>query len=333
MEKKTPSGKLNFAIMGAGHIAAKMARTLDFLRGEVHPYAVASRSLERAEAIRSESGFERAYGSYAEMLADENVDVVYVATPNHVHVAQAKECLAAGKHVVCEKPFALSAAEAESVFSLARERGLFVLEALWTRFQPAARLMREVMASGEIGTPRFLQASFALAIAHKERVKQPGLGGGALLDLGIYPLNFAAMHFGLDGIRRISSAATLSPEGVDDQSSVTIEYADGRMASLTTSMTAAYGTTSRIAGTLGCIDAPQLTRCESFVVRMVPSGKERVVSCPFDFNGYEYEIRAAAAAIRAGRLECPEMPWRETAAIAKIMDDLRREWGCASCTQ
>ncbi len=333
MEKKPPSTKLNFAIMGAGHIAAKMARTLDFLRDEVSPYAVASRSLARAEAIRAESGFARAYGSYAEMLADDNVDVVYVATPNHLHVAHAMACLAAGKHVVCEKPFAMSAAEAESVFSQARERGLFVLEALWTRFQPAARLMREVLASGEIGTPRFLQASFALAIAHKERVKRPELGGGALLDLGIYPLNFAAMHFGLDGIRRISSAATLSPEGVDDQSSVTIEYDDGRMASLTTSMTAAYGTTSRIAGTLGCIDAPQLTRCESFVVRQVPSGVERVVECPFDFNGYEYEIRAAAKAIRAGCPECQEMPWRETVAIAKIMEDLCRDWGCASSVQ
>ncbi len=333
MEKKAPSSKLNFAIMGAGHIAAKMARTLDFLRGEVNPYAVASRSLERAETIRAASGFERAYGSYAEMLADDRVDIVYVATPNHLHVAHAKACLAAGRHVLCEKPFALSAADAESVFAMARARGLFVLEALWPRFQPAARLMREVVASGEIGAPRFLQASFALAIAHKERVKRPEYGGGALLDLGIYPLNFAAMHFGLDGIRRISSAATLSPEGVDDQSCVTLEYADGRMASLTTSMTAAYGTSSRIAGTLGCIDAPQLTRCESFTVRQIPSGEERAVACPFDFNGYEYEVRAAAAAVRAGRLECPEMPWRETVAIAKIMEDLRRGWGCALSPQ
>ena len=325
----TRSDKLNFALLGAGHIAGKMARTLDFLRDEVRPYAVASRDLARAESLRAERGFDRAYGSYAEMLADPAVDVVYVATPNSCHFRQMKDCLAAGKHVLCEKPFTLTVAEAEEVFALARSRGLFVMEALWTRFQPAARLIREVLASGEIGAPRFLQASFGLAISQKERVKQPALGGGALLDLGIYPLNFAALHFGLSGIRRISSASTLSPEGVDDQSSVTLEYEDGRMASLTTSMTAAYGASGRIAGTLGCIDLPMLTTCQSFVVRQIPSCEERVVRCPFECNGYEYEVRAVARAIRDGRLECAEMPWDETLAITRIMEGLRREWGAA----
>ncbi len=317
---KPQSGKLNFAILGAGHIAAKMARTLDFLREEVNPYAVASRDFSRAEAIRAESRFERAYGSYAEMLADSAVDVVYIATPNSFHHAQMLDCLMAGKHVICEKPFTLTVAEAEEVFALARSRGLFVLEALWTRFQPAVRLIREVIASGEIGTPRFLEACFGLAISHKERVKNPALGGGALLDLGIYPLNFAAMHFGLADIRRIHSAATLSREGVDDQSTITLEYNDGRMAALTTSMTAACGAFGRISGTLGHIELAQLTRCESFTVRLVPSDKARVVQCPFDFNGYEYEVRAAAAAIRAGRLECDEMPWKETLAVCGVME-------------
>ena len=323
---KPQSDKLNFAILGAGHIAAKMARTLDFLREEVNPYAVASRDISRAEAIRTASRFARAYGSYAEMLADPAVDVVYVATPNSFHHAQMMDCLAAGKHVLCEKPFALSVAEAEEVFALARSRGLFVLEALWTRFQPAVRLIHDVIASGEIGTPRFLEACFGLAISHKERVKNPALGGGALLDLGIYPLNFAAMHFGLTDIRRIHSAATRLPEGVDDQSVTTLEYADGRLATLTTSVTAACGAFGRLSGTLGHIEVPQLTRGESFTVRLVPSDKARVVQCPFDFNGYEYEVRAAEAAIRAGRLECDEMPWKETLAVCGVMEGLLRQW-------
>ena len=314
--------KLNFALLGAGHIAGKMARTLDFLRDEVRPYAVASRDLARAEAIRAESRFDRAYGSYDEMLADPAVDVVYVATPNSCHYRQMLDCLAAGKHVLCEKPFTVASSEAEEVFAMAKARGLFVMEALWTRFQPAVRQIRDVIASGEIGEPRFLEACFGLAISHKERVKNPALGGGALLDLGIYPLNFAAMHFGLDGVRRIHSAATFSPEGVDDQSSITLEYADGRMAALTTSMTAACGAFGRISGTLGHIELPQLTRCEAFTVRLVPSDKARVVQCPFDFNGYEYEVRAAAAAIRSGRLECDEMPWSETLAVSRVMEQV-----------
>ena len=324
-------GELRFAILGAGHIAGKMARTLAFLRNEVRPYAVASRDIGRARAIADESGFEKAYGSYEEMLADDAIDVVYVATPNNLHVEHALACLAHGKHVLCEKPFALTADDARRVFDEAKKRGLFVMEAMWTRFHPAARLIDDVIAYGEIGTPRYLQATFGLAISGKERVVRPELGGGALLDLGIYPLNFAAMHFGLPDMSRteaMTSAATLLETGVDDQSTITFDYGDGRIASLSTSITAGMGAYGRIAGTLGCIEVPALTRCEGFIVRSVPSGDERRVECPFDFNGYEYEVRAVAKAISEGCVECPEMPWSETIALAGVMEALRRQWRC-----
>lgn len=323
---------LRFAILGAGHIAGKMARTLDFLRGEVRPYAIASRDIGRAMVIANESGFDKSYGSYDEMLADDDVDVVYVATPNNLHVEHTLACLAHGKHVICEKPFALSAGDARRVFDEAEKRGLFVMEAMWTRFHPAVRLIHDVIASGEIGKPRYLQATFGLAISGKERVARPELGGGALLDLGIYPLNFAAMHFGLPDMSRpdaMTSAATLLGTGVDDQSTITLDYGDGRIASLSTSITAAMGAYGRIAGTLGCIEVPALTRCEGFIVRSIPSGDERRVDCHFDFNGYEYEVRAAAKAICAGRTECPGMPWSETLALAEAMESLRRKWHCA----
>lgn len=320
------NGKLNFSILGAGHIAEKTASVLDFLRGDLNPYAIASRDIAKAAKLKEDYHFEAAYGSYAEMLADKDVDVVYIATPNTFHFEQMKMCLAARKHIICEKPFTMKASEAEEIFAIAKEKKLFVLEAVWTRFQPAVKLIHDVIDSGEIGSPRFIQASFGLAISHKERMKKPELGGGALYDLGIYALNFAAMYFGLDGIRKIDSTATLTDEGVDDQSTVTIVYEDGRMASLTTSMTAAYGTSCRIAGTLGQISAPELTRCRSFTVSRIPSGETREVKCDFDFNGYEYEFRAAAKAISDGKSECAEMPWRETAAITKIMEDLCASW-------
>lgn len=324
---QTISRKLNFAILGTGHIAAKMAKTLDFLRDEINPYAVASRSLEKSKKLAEANCFAKAYGSYAEMLSDPEVDVVYIATPNTFHFEHAKMCLSAGKHIICEKPFTMKASEADEIFALARERKLFVLEAVWTRFQPAVKSIRDIITSGEIGAPRFIQAMFGLAVSGKDRMKLPSLGGGALYDLGIYAIHFAAMYFGLDSIRRISSAATLSPDGVDDQSTITIEYNDGRMASLATSMTAAYGTSSRIAGTLGFIDAPQLTRSDYFRVCQIPSNASRDVTCLFDFNGYEYEIRAAARAIADGRLECEEMPWSETLAVTRLMENLTREWG------
>lgn len=326
-------GQLRFAILGAGHIAGKMARTLDFLRGEVRPYAVASRDIGRARAIADECGFDKAYGSYEEMLADGDVDVVYVATPNNLHVEHALACLAHGKHVLCEKPFAMSADGAQRVFDEAARRGLFAMEAMWTRFQPAARLIREVISSGEIGHPRYLQATFGLNIAAKERVARPELGGGALLDLGIYPLNFASMHFDLPDefwSGATISRATLLGTGVDDQSSITIDCGDGRLACLSTSVTAAMGAYGRIAGTLGCIEVPALTRCEGFIVRSIPSGDERRVECPFDFNGYEYEVRAVARALAEGRTECPEMPWAETMRMTRAMEALRAAWGCQS---
>lgn len=320
------NGKLNFAILGAGHIAGKMARTLDFLRDEANPYAIAARDFDRAERLRAECNFKVAYGSYADMLADPAVDVVYVATPNALHFGHCRMCLAAGKHVVCEKPFTTTAADAAALFALAREKRLFMLEAVWTRFQPAVKIIRNIIASGEIGAPRFLQASFGLAISHKERMASPALGGGALFDLGLYPLNYAGMYFGLD-FESATSCATLTPGGVDDHSVVALKYRDGRLATLTTSMTAAMGTSGRIAGTLGYIDTPQLTRCETISVCKIPSGKTRTIPCPFDFNGYEYEIRATTKAIAEGRLECAEMPWSETLALTGLMENLRREWG------
>lgn len=319
-------GKLNFAILGAGHIAAKTASVLDFLRDELTPYAIASRDIAKASKLKDAYHFTVAYGSYAEMLADSNVNVVYIATPNTLHYEQMKMCLAAGKNVICEKPFTMKTSEAEEIFAIAQEKKLFVLEAVWTRFQPAVSLIRNAIKSGEIGVPRFIQASFGLAISHKERIKSPELGGGALYDLGIYAINFAAMYFGLSGIKKIDSSATLSPEGVDDQSTITIIYEDGRMASLTTSMTAAYGTSGRIAGTLGHINTPELTQCRSFSIRKIPSNEVREVKCDFDFNGYEYEFKSAVQAISEGKLECAEMPWSETIAITKMMEELYAGW-------
>lgn len=314
--------KLSFGILGAGHIAAKMARTLDFLRGEVEPYAIASRDLSRAESLRAECGFAKAYGSYAEMLADPAVDVVYIATPNHLHCEQALACIAAGKHVICEKPFAITVAEAKEVFDAAKAKGLFVMEALWTRFQPAVQLIRETISSGEIGEVRYAEAAFGLAISHKERIVRKDMGGGAILDLGIYPLNFVAMHLDIGDDCKEHSVVTRLPSGADDQSAITLSWPNGRLASILCSATAAMGAWGRIAGTLGCIEVPALTWCEGFTVKTIRSNETRSVSCPFDFNGYEYEIRAAAKAISAGKLEPDEMPWSETLKLLGIMEKL-----------
>ena len=322
---KSPS-PLRVSILGAGHIARKMATTVAFLRNQVTPRAVASRDPARAKALADEFGFETSFGSYEELAADPDTDLVYVATPNTLHARHTLLCLAAGKHVLCEKPFTANAREAEAVVRESRARGLFCGEAMWTRFLPAWRRIGEILRSGRIGEPRLIEASFAIPVSGKERLLRPELGGGALLDLGIYPIAFALQFFGAD-FARVSGRTVLAPTGVDDQSAFSLEWADGRLASLSCSMSAASGAWGRISGSRGRIEVPALTRCEGFRIAPFPDGPAEDVSLPFDCNGYEYEILAACRAIAEGRTECEESPMDDTLAVLRAMDSLRALWG------
>lgn len=177
----------NIAILGAGSIARTMARTLRMMkaRGDaVELYAVASRSLERAQAFAREEGFACAYGSYEELVQDPAVELVYIATPHSHHAAQMELCIDHGKHVLCEKSFTANAAQAEAVLQRARQKGVLVTEAIWTRYMPMRSILSELIASGEIGTPRLLTANLCYPLLHKERILRPELAGGALLDVG-----------------------------------------------------------------------------------------------------------------------------------------------------
>ena len=319
---------IRFSILGAGHIAEKVATTAAFLakRGELRLRAVAARDADRAAAFAARFGFETSFGSYEALAADDATDLVYVATPNTFHAPHTSLCLKHGRSVLCEKPFTANAREAEEVFALARERGLFCGEAMWLRFLPASHAIDEVLRSSRIGTPRLIEADFAVPVADKERIREPSLGGGALLDLGIYPIAFALMHFGTD-YADVTGRATLLPTGVDDQSAFSLGWADGRIAAAACSTTAAGGASARIVGTAGTIEVPQLTRCEGFRVAPFGGGEAEDVSLPFECNGYEYELRAAAQAVAGGLLECPEAPHSATLAALRAMDTLRASWG------
>ena len=319
---------IRFSILGAGHIAEKMATTAAFLaqRGEIRLRAIAARDADRAAAFAARFGFETSFGSYEALAADDATDLVYVATPNTFHAAHTSLCLERGRAVLCEKPFTVNVREAEKVFALARERGLFCGEAMWLRFLPASHAIDEVLRSGRIGEPRLIEASFSVPVAHKERIREPALGGGALLDLGIYPIAFALMHFGAD-YADVTGRTTLLPTGVDDQSAFSLGWSDGRVAAATCSATAAGGACARILGTAGSIEVPQLTRCEGFRIVPFGGGEPEDVSLPFECNGYEYELRAAARAVAEGLPECPEAPHSATLAALRAMDALRASWG------
>lgn len=317
--------RFRIGIIGAGHIAEKMAWTLTQM-SEAEPYAVASRSLEKAQAFAEKYGFCKAYGSYEEILDDPMVELVYVATPHSFHHAHVRMCLEKGKPVLCEKAFMLNKAQAEDVINLAREKNVFLAEAIWTRYEPARKILDDIIASGEIGTPTFLKASLSYPVEGKERVRKAELGGGALLDLGVYCINFALMNMGSD-IRRISSTCRKNEEGVDVQETFTFEYADGRTAMLAASVLCADDRQGIISGEKGYIIADNINNPLRFDIYRRGAELVRSVEVPQQITGFEYQVRACVEAVRAGKIEPEAMPHSEILRVLEIMDGLRAEWG------
>lgn len=323
---------VNVAILGAGHIARKMADTIRQMkcRGDkVELYAVASRSLEKAEAFAKEEGAVRAYGSYEELAADPAVDLVYIATPHSHHAENMELCLNHGKPVLSEKAFTANAAQAERVLKLAQEKRLLAAEAIWTRYMPIRAMVDEAIASGEIGTPHFLTANLGYDLQHVARLRQPELAGGALLDLGVYVLNFAAMVFGTD-IEHMDGNAVKLDTGVDFQESITLRYKDGRAAVLATS---AFCPTSRecwIYGDKGCMKLDNVNnplRAEIYDSATNAVVPRRVIEAPKQLTGFEYEVSSCLRALSSGAIECPEMPHAEILRMMRWMDALRQSWG------
>lgn len=321
----------NVAILGAGNIARQMAKTLRLMKArgdKVELYAVGSRDKARAEAFAQAEGFAKAYGSYEELLRDDGVDLVYIATPHSHHGEQIEQCVTHGKAVLCEKAFTATAAQAERALALAKEKGVLVTEAIWTRYVPMRRMLDELLASGAIGTPRVLTANLGYTIYDKERIRRPELAGGALLDVGVYVLNFAAMVFGTQ-VERMESSVRLMDTGVDMQESITLHYPDGRMAELMA--TAACNTSRRcwIYGDQGCAEVDNVNnprRITLYANANDPASVTRVIDAPPQLTGYEYEVLACLRALETGALECLEMPHAETLRIMRWMDTLRHSW-------
>ena len=322
---------VNIAILGCGTIASIMARTLREMKRRGTPirlYAAGARSLERAQAFCEKEDFEVAYGSYEEMVQDPQVDLVYIATPHSHHAQQAILCLEHGKAVLCEKAFTANAKQARQVLSLAKEKGLLVAEAIWPRYMPFGKILRETIASGAIGEPHLLTASLIGPAEDYERIVKPELAGGALLDVGVYPLTFCSMLFG-DDFDRIDSSVQLLPSGMDRQEILTLHYPDGRMAVLCAGVACPYPKDCIISGTKGylivdyCANPGKI----SLYLKDENFGIAHDIPLPEKISGYEYEIEACLRALEAGSIECPEMPHAQILRMMEIMDDLRREWG------
>ena len=316
---------MRIGILGAGHIAGKVSGTLGQMK-EVRCHAVAARDQWRAQAFAGEHGFEKAYGSYEELVSDPDVELVYVATPHSHHYPHVKLALEHGKHVLCEKSFMMNAREAEELVALARSRRLLLAEAIWTRYMPFSKTIREIVDSGLIGNARMLSANLGYAVDWKERLIKPELGGGALLDLGVYCLNFARMIFGGD-IAEVKTACVKNEFGVDMQETIALFYRDGRVANLHAT---AWCNTDRqgvIAGDKGCLVVDNINNPRSAYAVDRYGHELGRFEAPPAISGFEYEFLACRAAILEGRVETKDMPHEEIVSVMRQMDALRAEWG------
>lgn len=316
---------MNIAILGCGKIAEKMATTLQPLK-DVTCYAVAARDKKRAQVFADKYGFANAYGSYADMLEDEGVQLVYIATPHSHHYEHIKMCLNHNKHVLCEKAFTANARQAEEVFRIARTKGLLLTEAIWTRYMPMRETINAVIRSGIIGRPTSLSANLGYPLEHIERMVKPELCGGALLDLGVYVLNFASMIFGND-VESMAATCTRYDSGVDAQETIMLTYKDGRMASLYVTMLAQTDRRGHINGTNGYIEIENINNYESIRVYNLERKVVAQYAAPTQVTGYEYEVQAAIEAIENGQVECPQMPHKESILMMQLMDSIRSAWG------
>ena len=284
--------KLKVGILGAGHIAQKMATTLMGMK-EAELYAVAARELSRAEQFADEFHAQKAYGNYEALADDPDIDLIYIATPHSHHFRPARMCLLKGKPVLCEKAFTANAREAEELIRIAQEKQVFLAEAIWTRYMPFSRTIRELTESGIIGKPMMLTASLGYPIAHKERIVRLELCGGALYDLGVYPINFALMTFGND-LEKITSTCMKNEAGVDMQNSITFTYRDGRMAVMQTTVFCASDRQGIISGDKGYLVIDNINNPQQAVVYNTDHQETGRYTCPPQITGFEYQVLEAA---------------------------------------
>ncbi len=318
-------GVLKVGIMGTGRIASVLAETMVQMP-EICLYGAASRSLEKAEDFAARFSIKKAYGSYEELAADSEVQLIYIATPHSEHSSNARLCLEHGKHVLCEKSFAANYSQAKEMIDLAQEKNLMITEAMWVRYMPMAETLKEVLASGIIGEPMTLTANLAYLVSDKHRIVAPELAGGALLDVGVYTLNFASLVFG-DEITDITSSVIKTETGVDAQNSITLLYPGGKMAVLNSSIQVLSDRQGIIYGTKGFLVVENINNFESISVYNTDRKLVGSYQRPEQITGYEYQVLASKAAIEQGETQCPQMPHQTTLHVMKVMDELRKQWG------
>ncbi|MCJ7514333.1 MAG: Gfo/Idh/MocA family oxidoreductase [Anaerolineales bacterium] len=321
-----PHDRIRWGIVGTGKIADSFAEGLR-AAPEAELVALGSRSKKTAEAFGARHSISHRHGSYAALAEDPEVDVAYIATPHTLHFQNASLCLEAGKSVLCEKPFTLNAGEAQALIRLARERKLFLMEAMWTRFLPAMGQVSHLLQEGALGEVRLLAADFGkrFEVDPDSRLFAARLGGGALLDLGVYPVSLASCVFGPPA--RISSLAQLGQTGVDEQEGILLAYEGGRLAILYASMQVTTPDEATILGTRGYLRIHSPMHAPDRLTLFLSGMDEETLEFPIEGNGLHYQTVEVMRCLREGMLESERMPLDESLQVMQTMDALRSQWG------
>ncbi len=317
---------IRWGVIGPGGIARRFAHAMTAVDdGEI--VAVASRSLARADVFADEHGIARRYDDDQALADDPQVDAVYVATPHARHEGDAIRCLEAGKAVLCEKPFALNARQAQRMVDAAASASVFLMEAIWSRFLPSYRALVDVLGSGRIGTPLQVDADFGFRVpvdpAH--RLFDPQQGGGALLDLGIYPIQLCTLVLG--PVEEAVARGRLGGTGVDEQVAAVLRHEGGGIGVVTAAITVPLACRARISGTDGWIDLPPFMHCPTSLTVHSSGAAPEVIDAPIGVEGLEHEIAEVHRCLAAGLTESPTMPLAESVALAGVMDDIRAQLG------
>lgn len=317
---------LNWGVVSTGRIVSKVIGDLQAL-ADAQVCAVSSRNTAKAREFADKHGIDRAYGSYQELFADEQVEVVYIATPHGQHYEIAMAALAAGKHVVCEKSLTINASEARTLVEFAAERSLFLMEALWARFTPAFARALAILASGELGEVTWVQADLGFHAAYDpaSRLFDPKAGGGALLDLGVYPLTWAIGALGFP--ESVHAVAQLNRDGVDTQTAMNLSYPGGKHAQLLLTLNGGAPQQARVTGTGGWLatNAPLNNASKLFI--HPTDGPPRVEEFEAVGENYGYEFREATRCIQQGLTQSPTMPWEHSVKTMELFDTIRESAG------
>ncbi len=321
---------INVAILGAGNIARALATAVNGIPDKACLYAVASRNLSKAQEFASTWNVKKAYGSYEELASDENIDLVYIATPHSEHYKNTKLCLESGRNCLVEKAFCANLSQTKELIELAKSKNLLLAEAMWTRYQPSRDIICAEIESGIIGDVHYMLDDFSIGARGVERLEKPELCGGALLDLGVYSLTTALMFMGTD-IKSVRTNTELNEYGVDLTDEITLVYKDGRMAKCKCSFgyegEDGVSNFAKIVGDKGYMTFGPINVPDKLYIYNVDGDLIKTVDLPILVNGYEYQVLECRDAINEGRQETKSMPWSETIRMMGWMDSIRNHVG------